>query len=189
MSFGTVGNFTINFYARDLFSDHNIGNFRFMPLQKSISKDKNRNISLLLKNNHHQYGLYPLLYLRHQYQSIKDGKILFTKSTEPYLEKIVLASSADESGALYEVTFTLKCEPIEEAKTGTPRSWNYIINKETKKNIEQKFSVVEKSQNSLLPLTNHNFGGTTINNSVELMIDGKETFKRYFEVSFIFLCV
>lgn len=193
MSFNTVSSFSIAFYAKDMLSDHMLGHFRFIPILNSLD-NVNLNINSFgrgykssvnrkLDNNSNTISKSrPLLFLNDPSDSYEDGEIIFNDNSLEFSRKIVLAATMDESGALYEISFSIKCEPIRAPIFGTPRSWDIIVNRETTKSIEKKFST-HLLQETVL--NNDNFGKTTSNNSVEFMIDGKETFQRYYEVLYL----
>jgi len=195
VSFNTVSSFSIAFYAKDMLSDHMLGHFRFIPILNSLD-NANLNINSfgrgykssvnrkLDNNNNNDKDIIksrPLLFLNDPSDSCEDGEIIFNDNSLEFSRKIVLAATMDESGALYEISFSITCEPVRAPIFGTPHSWDIIVNRETTKSIEKKFSTHLLQE---IILNNDNFRKTTTNNSVEFMIDGKETFQRYYEVYF-----
>ena len=166
-----------------MFSDHIIGTLRFIPFGEINNLPEN----MESMKNMRSASNGGLLFLKHRYDELSNANLLFINdNANEITEKLALASSIDESGALYEIIFTLKRELLEPTSIlhSNPKSWDFIVSRESMQAIIEKFKRIPNSESNPLveSVSNDTFGDTTFDNNVEILIDGVDTFRRYYEV-------
>ena len=171
MVFSTIGGFRISLFTKNTLSKHPLGRFLFTSSSlEAVAGDSTSQAPV------------PLLF-QQQVNEVEESTLLFStgKSLE-HTEKVILATSADESTGLYEITFSLRCCPLESSSAQMNQLWDLKSGGIKKADMADRFMRPLKMPNQASEsLTNSSFRNTSWDNQVEFLVDGKDTFRRYYE--------
>lgn len=248
LSFVAVGNFTVAFFAKDMFSNHMVGLLRFFPADELAHnpsgvtlESPDASLSPISPRQHHavhrageELPSGAIVFLKDRYHTLAEAETLFGESAEGQEERSngqrlretrrLTLSSTDAAGAVYEIVFSISIELLgvdAVPMTKTPTSWDFITNRDGTHELEMGFDarlksreesgdtqrertdrgafIVAQKENesknarglggsggralvaAAPEISNENFGDTTLDNEVQVLIDGRETFQQYYE--------
>mmetsp|Transcript_9273 Transcript_9273/g.28660 ORF Transcript_9273/g.28660 Transcript_9273/m.28660 type:complete len:930 (+) Transcript_9273:154-2943(+) len=183
LTFTVLSNFTITFFVRGLLGKHILGTLEFVPWEEVQNNRRATTPSLfdalgeqsdLSVNMTHQGGLVSMVnndfhkpnQLLSNGQSQVSKKFLFTSSNGAMYEVIALLerTCALDLSTAEDDLFSSRSHHLLQLPLSKPSDENLVY------------------ENRDIKLSSANFTDLTAGNHIEVMVDGRETFRRYYEI-------
>lgn len=211
MTFTSLSNFNVILYAKTLFGESFVGSIHFIPLQEVLNNAYAQSTIIRPNNRKHNEMETIINYVKNNSLSESDvnegGLLMVIRDSNERITQFILPRAvktithkmnfSGERGGSYEFLFTIKKH----------NNIEHILPKTLWHNFRKELALLESrdfihyTEKGIGPLPNPNivlntekiksrehqvssldFSVPTTNNHVEVLIDGLETFKRYYEI-------